>query len=126
MWRRTARGPRWVIPSRSTPWERSSEKDEEPLRVLARSYEAQLAEHPELSLADVAFTANAGRAHLDQRLTVVAASPDDARAQLRAFLAGEPLAGISRGATGRDRREIVFLFTGQGSQYVGMGRQLYA
>ncbi len=102
-----------------------SAKDEEPLRVLARAYEAQLAEHPELSLADVAFTANAGRAQLEQRLTVVAASGEEARARLRAFDAGESSAGISRGTARGDRPELVFLFTGQGSQYVGMGRQLY-
>jgi len=70
-----------------------SAKDEEPLRVLARAYEAQLAEHTELSLADVAFTANAGRAQLEQRLTVVAASGEEARARRRRASAGARHAG---------------------------------
>ncbi len=101
-----------------------SAKDEKALRELAQRYEIFLTSNTEASLADVCFTANTGRAHFDHRLAVVAESPMQLREGLRAFTAGEH--PEQRGQTTvRKSPKIAFLFTGQGSQYVGMGRQLY-
>ena len=85
------------------------------LERLKQAYAEHLAGSAE-PLGDVAFTANAGRAHFDHRAAFVAPSVDELRKQL-----DKP-----RGdSTNEKQREIAFLFTGQGAQYVGMGRELY-
>jgi malonyl CoA-acyl carrier protein transacylase len=103
-----------------------SAKTEKALKELASCYESHLANQPIDSLADVCFTANTGRSHFDCRLAIVADSADTLRQQLAAFSAGTESAGVLSGKVTRQKRpKIAFLFTGQGSQYVGMGRQLY-
>jgi amino acid adenylation domain-containing protein len=84
---------------------------------------ARLADHLErasgLSLADAAYTLQVGRQTLARRGFVVATSADEAVAALRssaAFRRGQPLAGAP---------SVIFLFPGQGSQHVDMGRGLY-
>jgi malonyl CoA-acyl carrier protein transacylase len=103
-----------------------STKNEKALGELAQRYTDFLASHPEASLADVCFTANTGRSHFDHRLAVVAESAEQLREQLAAFATNKETAGVVSGqVTSKKRPKIAFLFTGQGSQYVGMGRQLY-
>ena len=83
---------------------------------------AYLQAHPELPLADLCFTANTGRAQFTHRTAVVAAT----RAELAAALAAGPGApGVWTGAP-TEAPALAFLFTGQGSQYAGMARGLYA
>jgi acyl transferase domain-containing protein/acyl-CoA synthetase (AMP-forming)/AMP-acid ligase II/acyl carrier protein len=78
------------------------------------------------SLADVCFTANTGRPHHEVRLATSASSVDELAGALSAFAAGEGPAAVDTGRVeDRDRNRVVFLFTGQGSQYPGMGRELY-
>jgi acyl transferase domain-containing protein/SAM-dependent methyltransferase len=86
------------------------------LGELARRYAAHLASSA-APLADVCYTANAGRAHFSHRAVYVAGPGES----IQAALAGRPLrSGESAGAP-----EIVFLFPGQGAQYAGMAKQLY-
>ncbi|MDH3601380.1 MAG: type I polyketide synthase, partial [Candidatus Tectomicrobia bacterium] len=98
-----------------------SAKTDAALHELAERYETNVATQPHLELADVCYTANTGRAHFPYRLSVVAASMADMRDRLRT------LRQDSRRVPGNRQTppRIAFLFTGQGSQYVGMGRQLY-
>ncbi len=87
---------------------------------------AALRRDPALPLADVALTCGAGRSHFNERLAVVACDTGEAAALLQAASAGESPAGVHRGsAVPGQAPEVVFLFTGQGSQYPGMSRELY-
>ena len=73
-----------------------------------------------LALADIAHTTAAGRAHFHHRAAVVAADAG----QLRQRLADGT--GVVRGVVAEGYvPEIGFLFTGQGAQRIGMGRELY-
>ncbi|MBD2103367.1 type I polyketide synthase [Leptolyngbya sp. FACHB-261] len=103
-----------------------SAKTENALKELAQRYADFCAAHPEASLADICFTANTTRAQFDHRLAVVAESGVQLREQLEAFAAGREPGGLVTGqANNKKRSKIAFLFTGQGSQFVGMGHQLY-
>ena len=102
-----------------------SARTEAALRTLAGRYSQHLAGHPDVSLADTAFTANVGRTHFDHRLALITDSVDSAGAQLAAFAANEAAAVIAGSVQTTDKPKIAFLFTGQGSQYAGMGRGLY-
>jgi acyl transferase domain-containing protein len=102
-----------------------SAKSEKALKELASRYETHLTDHPHQLLADVCFTANTGRSHFDHRLAIVSDSCDTLRQKLSAFAAGNEDGLIINKLQSQNRPKIAFLFTGQGSQYVGMGRQLY-
>jgi len=104
-----------------------SAKSENALIELAERYEKHVARASDpFSVADVCFTANTGRSHFHHRLAIVTSDEADLREKLAAYHNGEEAKGIVSGRARRDRRpKIAFLFTGQGSQYVGMGQQLY-
>jgi acyl transferase domain-containing protein len=93
---------------------------------LAQRYKAYLTSYPQTSLKDACFTANVGRSHFDYRLAIVVESTKELRDQLHAFTAGKKTTGVVHGCvTPKNSSKIAFLFTGQGSQSVGMGQQLY-
>ncbi|MEM9924049.1 MAG: amino acid adenylation domain-containing protein [Cyanobacteria bacterium P01_D01_bin.50] len=97
-----------------------SAKDDNTLRELAERYVNYFASPSQAELADICFTANTGHKHFEHRLAVVGASKKELREQLADFeLLNTGVVKQSQSAT------IAFLFTGQGSQYVNMGRQLY-
>ncbi|MBI5785598.1 MAG: SDR family NAD(P)-dependent oxidoreductase [Rhodocyclales bacterium] len=78
------------------------------------------------AFADAAYSAGVGRSHFHVRAAVVAADTGEARAALQALSCGESHAALFRGATEPGQvPEVVFLFTGQGSQYPGMSQKLY-
>ncbi|MEO8804850.1 MAG: type I polyketide synthase [Burkholderiaceae bacterium] len=102
-----------------------SARSNDALRQLASEFAAVL-EAPGVSLADAAHTAGVGRSHFAERAAVVATDAVEAQAALVAFGKGEPHADLYRAtATPGAAPEVVFLFTGQGSQYPGMSQQLY-
>jgi malonyl CoA-acyl carrier protein transacylase len=103
-----------------------SAKNETALRELAKAYQTYFQFHPEASLADVCFTANTGRTHFEHRLALIAESTLQIGEQLEAFLGKEQVSSFLEGQVTRKKPpRIAFLFTGQGSQYVHMGKQLY-
>ncbi|MDE2433973.1 MAG: amino acid adenylation domain-containing protein [Burkholderiales bacterium] len=101
------------------------------LRLSARTSDAlkqtinhlgqHLQAHPQIDLADVAHTLDVGRRDFKFRTYVIAESvgdaaqalinPDGALARIKALADAEPV--------------VVMTFPGQGSQYAGMGRELY-
>ncbi|MBE9170244.1 type I polyketide synthase [Pleurocapsales cyanobacterium LEGE 06147] len=103
-----------------------SAKSDKALVELAQRYRDFLESHPQTSIADLCFTANTGREHFEHRLCMVLESTVRLREQLEIFTAGKETSGFLKGqVSSRKPPKIAFLFTGQGSQYVGMGRQLY-
>ncbi|KJS52250.1 hypothetical protein VM98_32655, partial [Streptomyces rubellomurinus subsp. indigoferus] len=84
------------------------------LRAQAERLRAHLLAKPELSVADVAFSATTSRALLERRAVVVASGREELLERLSAVTAGTP------GVGGKS----AFLFTGQGSQRAGMGLEL--
>ena len=102
-----------------------SAKDESALHELVDRYAARL-ESAESSAADLAYSANAGRSHFRHRLAVIGASTADMHQQLIAWKRREPTARVLAGsAAGHMQPKMAFLFTGQGSEAAGMGRELY-
>lgn len=95
------------------------------LTEVAGLYRSWMSEHPEAALADVCFTAGAARAHLEQRAALVADTRESAIELLGALADDRPAPGLVRGET-HDIPKTAWLFTGQGSQYPGMARELYA
>ena len=88
------------------------------LEAATRNLADFLQARPEWNLGDVAHTLQMGRAAFSHRLAVVCADTAHAAGVLSQSGAQ---AHVYRG----ESRPVVFLFTGQGAQYVGMGRALY-
>ena len=86
------------------------------LQQLREQYAGQWGQ-TSAELGDICFTANAGRTHFDERAVWLAAT----REQMQDALKREPLT-VGRA---QDAPEVAFLFSGQGSQYVGMGKELW-
>lgn len=100
-----------------------SARTEPALRTLAEAYVQRLASATDW--ADVCHTTNTGRAAFAHRLT--ARGDGEALAGgLNAYLAGVPDPRAVASVAPTAPPKIAFVFTGQGAQYVGMGRQLAA
>ena len=99
-----------------------SARSREALSELAGRYLAWMeADAGDLSaerLADMAWVAGVGRSHFEYRAATVFGAAGELRAGLSALAADSPVSRPSPGKT-------AFLFTGQGSQWAGMGRALY-
>lgn len=101
------------------------------LTALAARYLDRLAGAPDGELADICFSAATGRFHFPHRMAVTGATPAQMRERIAETLAAPdgavppPGVNIGHARTGA-RPEAVFLFTGQGAQYPGMARGLYA
>ncbi|WP_437786886.1 type I polyketide synthase [Sorangium sp. So ce1097] len=103
-----------------------SAKEPRALDDLAASYAEHLREHPDVPLEDVCATAHKGRSHFAHRLALVAGSTEEMAAKLSAFAEKKGSEAPTAGQVSHEGApKIAFLFTGQGSQYAGMGRALY-
>ncbi len=105
-----------------------SARTEGALSQLAEQYQDIAAQaSPRLPLADACYTASTGRSHFPYRLSCTAASWQQVQEQLQTWTSGQVTSGIAQGQPSADDTpaKVAFMFTGQGSQYVDMGRQLY-
>ena len=76
-------------------------------------------------LADICFTANAGRSHFAHRLAVTGPTAAAMRDALSTWRSGASHSSVAVGAKAPQPPRVAFLFPGQGPQYAGMGRSLY-
>lgn len=121
--------PKPASPSRSVerPWHllRLSAKTPQALSDLRHRFFSFLTEpgsETTPDLADIAYTANVGRAEFQHRLAIVARC----RAEAASVLADAQNAQLFQGAcTQPYAGRVAFLFSGQGAQYLGMGKTLY-
>ena len=106
------------------PWQLVllSTKTATALEVAAENLGAYLHEHDSVGLADVAHTLQVGRAAFAHRCFVVAESLADTTETLR----GRHTKSLPSSVVSRAGCRVAFLFPGQGSQYVNMGKHLYA
>ncbi|EYF05472.1 Malonyl CoA-acyl carrier protein transacylase [Chondromyces apiculatus DSM 436] len=96
------------------------------LKQLAGAYRDMLTRDTvPIALRDVAFTASLRRAHHEHRLALVGSSRAQIVEGLDRFIASEEHPGVSSGAAASEAaRRLVFVFSGQGSQWLGMGCEL--
>ena len=115
--------PEPAAPDSSRPWHLLvlSAKTETALEAATERLAAHLEREPEAGLADIAYTLQVGRKGFAHRRALACRDARDAVAALRAR---DPRR-VSNGTQGDAERPVVFLFPGQGSQYVNAGRALY-
>jgi thioester reductase-like protein len=97
-----------------------SAKTPEALRSMAQVYSDFLLDSPDL--AAVCYTAHTGRTHWGQRLAMVAGDAVEMSAKLTAWLQS---GNLSESNGQKTLGKLAWLFTGQGSQYPGMGQWLF-
>ncbi|MCK6562457.1 type I polyketide synthase [bacterium] len=103
-----------------------SAKTEKALRDLARRYAEFLHQPAAPALAEVCYSANTTRSAFVHRLGVVAVTLPALREKLAAFAEKQSVHEMVTGqAKENSRPKVAFLFTGQGAQYLDMGRRLY-
>ncbi|QLE49252.1 type I polyketide synthase [Nostoc sp. C057] len=102
-----------------------SAKHPQALSELAQRYIKYFSSHPDIVLGNITHTSQVGRTHFSHRLAIIAADNAQMQQQLQAYLDTTEVIGIHHGQTSQQTKKIAFLFTGQGSQYCHMGRQLY-
>ncbi|MFF0717651.1 type I polyketide synthase [Micromonospora sp. NPDC003816] len=99
----------------------------EALTAMARAYVTHLRSPEALArpLAEIAYATVVRRTQHDHRLTVVAATHEEAARRLTEWLDTGEASGVSRGrARNRAGRKVVFVVPGQGGQRAGMGAEL--
>ncbi|MEK6278976.1 MAG: aminotransferase class III-fold pyridoxal phosphate-dependent enzyme [Acidobacteriota bacterium] len=91
------------------------------LQAAKQQLAKHIEQHPAQNLADIAYTLQVGRRMFAQRAAVICRD----RAEAVAGLRGEEFARAVAGAQLPANQGLVFMFPGQGAQYVNMGRNLY-
>jgi polyketide synthase 7 len=104
-----------------TPWLLSA-RTGRALRAQAAKLRAHIAERPELGAADVALSLATTRTAHNHRAVVLASDREGFLDGLTALAEGTPAAHVVDGTSAPGK--TVFVFPGQGSQWVGMGREL--
>ncbi|WP_370467180.1 type I polyketide synthase, partial [Streptomyces sp. 5-10] len=105
------------------PWPLSA-KTTDALQGQAERLHALLEADPGLALTDIGYSLATTRATFEQRAVLLAGDRDGFRSALRTLADGGDGPSVVRGAPAAGK--LALLFTGQGSQRLGMGRELHA
>jgi acyl transferase domain-containing protein/short-subunit dehydrogenase/acyl carrier protein len=106
------------------PWVISA-KGEPALRAQAGRLVEHVAKDQGLDVGDIGLSLADSRSTLESRAVVVGEESRELLEGLAALAEGGPALGVVRGESHAGVRRVAFLFTGQGAQRVGMGRELY-
>ena len=101
-----------------------SARSEDDLSAVAAQYERYLQEPAgrQWSLREIAVTSGVRRKQHEHRLAVVGADREEIVRKLRDYAAGEDIAGLATGfAAERSTPKVAFVYSGAGSQWIGMG-----
>lgn len=115
-----------TLPDRRAQILTLSAHTQEALARMASAY-LDLSRTDAVNLNDLCYSANVRKTHHPHRLAIVAHSRQELCDQLEAFLDNQVHPNLSDGGpSSASVRQLVFVFPGQGSQWLGMGRQLMA
>ncbi|WP_079173125.1 type I polyketide synthase [Streptomyces monashensis] len=117
------RGPDSGVVGGLVPWVVSGKSAAALERQAGRLRDVAAAD-PDSDLADVGWSLVSSRSRFPHRAVVLGRDQDELRRGLTALGDGVESAGVVRGVAG-NLGGVVFMFPGQGSQWAGMGRQLY-
>ncbi len=102
-----------------------SAKSEPALLAQADRLKAHVSADPDLSIADIGFSLASTRAVFEHRAVVLGGERAELLEGLSRLCAGMASGSVVDGVSSRQPGALVFMFTGQGAQRVGMGRGLY-
>ncbi|HEY0601253.1 MAG TPA: SDR family NAD(P)-dependent oxidoreductase [Herpetosiphonaceae bacterium] len=119
-----AEAPELEPTNEGRPWQLLilSAKTSTALEAATTRLATHLKQHPDLNLADVAYTLQKGRRAFSHRRALVCTDLDDAVNALETWDAQRVLTGVHE----QSDRPVILMFSGQGAQYVDMARELYA
>ncbi|MFJ9041511.1 type I polyketide synthase [Streptomyces sp. NPDC102406] len=112
-----------AVPGGLLPWALSA-KSEQALRQQAAKLREFVAADPSLDLADAGWSLVSNRSRFTHRAVVLGRDRDELLAVLGALSEGTESPAVVRGSAGK-LGGVAFVFPGQGSQWAGMGRELY-
>jgi acyl transferase domain-containing protein len=112
-----------TVPGGLVPWVVSG-RTAAAVAAQAEKLRAFAAADPDLDIADAGWSLASGRSRFAHRAVVLGRDRDELLSGLADLGAGADSAGVVRGVAA-DLGGTVFMFPGQGSQWAGMGRQLY-
>ncbi len=98
-----------------------SAKTKESLDAQTENLKSFLAKNPDISLADAAYTLQTGRKYFNQRRIIVGGNTNDFVTTIESANPKKYTSRVLESAAS----EIIFMYPGQGSQYVNMGKNLY-
>ncbi len=96
------------------------------LKKSAQDYQHWLAENKAIDLSRLCYYAATARSDMGERAVIVADNQQQFEMALSALATGQENADLFVNKAGKNTGKLALLFTGQGSQYSGMGKYLYA
>ncbi|MEA3478859.1 MAG: type I polyketide synthase, partial [Bacteroidota bacterium] len=94
------------------------------LEDLAWKYQGFLKDKTS-SFSDICYSSSVRQSHHPVRLAIVAESKEELVINLQTYLDGDSITEVAEGRANEVKDKIVFIFSGQGPQWWGMGRQLF-